>query len=588
MMSTQESDLTSIGYNLSCAVTQDAINETMLFYLEELQGEIDYVETSINGQISTETLGQFVDSCGIDPFSIPNGTTVTVFDFSNQSNLTQDQKNLIAVISAGFKTAIKAVTGVNEGWTTTPNMVELNDVGTYVTFNMFFASMQIACYETSGTTYVMQNITQPDNEPWIFTWLVNLADADATGDPGAPPLPDDQSGLFSVQRLFLDLTTLVNGITPTIIGLCTDCVKSATAEVANYVKSIPPNSSTVSYVYMQTQGVEATEESTSTITVTTLQYAVMPNETTPGLGTLNYLCMTGTDQPPSKIVYPTWNWVSSGESISGVMAIERGVFISYLTNAFNTGFSGLSVQTKGQATWTDQWNDCKGNFKFSYVLNPSDAAVWTEYADTTSTTLATATYTRDDGDSGNQHSYSDWCTCGSISCYWHYDLSGSITFANNSDGTVLITMTLGIQSRSHAHLCGDTKEANVIVLGSTMTYALSVLPTGEIDITPTQSQTNNSEKMGSLKTTCGAADETTYKGLTDALNYLVPTLEAQLKSYESVVLDALRTSLTWFFPGTSTFSFSDIAFSNYGDFVVNITYAKPTTGGAGNPGVTQS
>ena len=116
-----------------------------------------------------------------------------------------------------------------------------------------------------------------------------------------------------------------------------------------------------------------------------------------------------------------------------------------------------------------------------------------------------------------------------------------------------------------------------------MVYVLSIKPSGKIIVTPTYSYPKDTfDSVSSLSTTCGDKD---FKDQNDVCYSMYNYLLQQFPIYESAVLKVLENSLTWYFPATNTFQFSDIAISDHGDFVVNITYAEATTDGAGNPGV---
>lgn len=583
-MSALYSNLASIGYNLSTAVTQDAINSTMNFYLKELNGVLEEVMTKKNKVETEMTLAQFVELSGVDPFTIPDGTTITYDQYHSPEDypeLTQDQYNFIICKKNGLEFGLKAATGINSTWTSIPPVVQIEAQGTQVVYNMFFASNTCLNIDTDTDdddleTYTLSTWSQPTDYPWIFSWSVNLALTNATGDTGAPT---PQNDLFSVQQLYLDLTTLIDGKIPAISGPSALCLQYVAATIDTYVQNIPPGQSTISYVQQQTTG-----GAEATLTVTDVNILALPNSANPGLSTLNYLCMTADNLPPAAVEAPDWDLITTANPVSGVMAIESSVFLGTLLSAFSQGFDQFSMQTSGTISKNDAAANCSGSFHYNYIVAPSDSAKWVAATDFTTGTLATASYSCDDD--GEQHTYGSNCSyCGSISAYWKYFMNAGLTFENRGDGTVAFTLNMTITTPLHAHLCGVTRQQNVLDLKATMVYVLSIEPSGKIIITTTYSCTDQEQgysEVSKLKTNCGDKD---FKVQNDECLSMYNYLTAQFPTYESAVLSALENSLTWYFPATNTFKFSDISISEFGDFVVNITYSDPTTDGTGNPGV---
>jgi hypothetical protein len=579
-MTAQDCNLTDIGYNLACATTQDAINKTMEFYVENLNGKIDWYDiwdpnaidpkTNKPGLNISMTAADFQKICPVDPLSVPNGTTAIV---GNTYDDGSDQANLISLYNSYFNYGIQAVTGISGSWSSVPNIVVIGALGTTVTYNMYFGTMQVLEVQQQHSTLTMVNCIQPAEAPWIFSYQVNLALADVTDTQNTPP---PQSDLFSVQQLYLELNTLIDGIPPSISGVSPECNEFVKALVDEYVKTIPPGQSTIAY----TQVSKTTTQ--SSLVVTNLQYAVIPNDTSPGLGTLNYLCMTGNNAAPLVIKFPEWQWVADDQT-SGVMAVERSIFANYLLGIFNTNFSNLSSETTGEITVTDKPADCKGGMTFSYKCPATDGpATWGLNSDTNSQTLANASYHHT---SGNQHSYSINCEAfmGSISCDWDYTLTGQLNFSNNADSTVTITMKLSLVSPVHVHFCGKSEDRNVIDITSTINYGIKVSEEGELLVTADPQTTDSSENIPQLNTNCGNINYSDCNGMYESIR---DNLAAQIASYESAVLAALQGAMTWYFPGSSSFQFRDVSFSRYGDLTVQLKYLDPTTNGATNPGVT--
>jgi hypothetical protein len=363
IMAAQDSNLATIGYNLVCAITQAAINQTMESYVANLGGTIDeYTVYDFNtGKDSVMTAAQFANICNsVNPLAVPDGTTQPVNSTSND--------DLNTLYRAGFKYGIQAVTGIDSSWTSTPDIVVLSYLGQNVTYNMYFGTMQVVELDENYGTLSFTNCSQPADAPWIFSYLVNLGLDTVTGQPGAPP---PQSDLFSVQHLYVDLTEATGHTYPSIsANLSAACINYIKTIIDAYVKTIPAGQSVISY--QQTQVQEVTSPS---ITVTNLQFASIPKtESSPAM--LNYLCMSNYAEPPKTIKFPQWSWLGSDDTSSGVMAVQRETFGKYLVGILNAGFDLLSAQTDGKAKYTDQIFNCTAEFDFQYTCPPAHPAVW--------------------------------------------------------------------------------------------------------------------------------------------------------------------------------------------------------------------
>ncbi|MYM42140.1 hypothetical protein [Duganella qianjiadongensis] len=583
-MSATDSNLSTIGYNLACAVTQDAINHTMGTYYENLNGKIDYyiVIDITTGTTSQMTSAQFASICSVDPKSIPDTTNFTLETAT--TSLDDNQKALLSLYEAGFQYGIQAVTGINSTWTKVPEIVELSVQGTMVTYNMYFASINVMEVQEKYGKVTMVNSTQAVDTPWIFSWLVNFDLASPAPGSEGVPIPEES---FSIQQLYLLLNTLIDGVYPSISGVSPECTTFVTGLIDSYVKSIPAGQSTISYIQQPTGSVAP-----GTLALTCLNYEVSPNSSDRGLSVLNYLCMSDNNTPPTSTNYPTWQWVTSDETCSGVMAIERLTFTNYLIAAFNQGFGGLSIQTSCSQDIKDKAFDCSCKFNFSYQSAP-DPATWIAADGTSKNVIATASYSH--YSSNNQYDYSLNCSgiCGSASSYWNYSLNGTLTCINNVDsagiydGTTTVSLALTIVSPAHAHLEGANSNANVVDIAASLDYIISVNEQGQLLVTnKNYVLTNNSQSLNSINV--GACGGTESFGDVNNMNKNLQTILINaLNSYENVVYEALSSSMTWFFPGASSFKFNNVEFSEFGDLTVQISYLDPTSSGAGNPSIVQ-
>lgn len=552
-MTAKQSNLTAEGYNLVSAVTQTAVNKTMETYLTTLNGVIDwYIITPPPSYQTTETLtaAQFAEICPVNPLTVPSGTSTAGAD-----------DDIAALYAAGFQYGIQAVTGIGADWTSVPDVVVIDQTGTTVKYQMYFATMQVVELIDSHGILTYTNCSQPATSPWIFTYLVNLALDTVTGTEGTPP---PQSDLFSVQALYVDLTDATGSTQPSISGVSPSCMDEVQKYVNAYVATIPSGQSTISYAQTDNSTTH-----TASLTVTNLQFAATPATAT-SAATIDYLCMSSGAKAPDPLAYPTWSWLSADDTASGVMAVERIAYATYLISIFNTNFNLLSSQTDGEAVYKDKAGDCQGSFEFTYTCPAPNPGKWVVQPDTTSPVIATASY---EWTSGNQHSYSSNCTYGSISCDWNYELTASLTTSTDANGVPHILMEITLLSPVHVHFCGSSKDKNVVNLVATVDYTLGVTQSGEITVSAKSNIVDQSETISELKTSCG---NITFGSCNDMYSQIDTNLKNAIAYYENNVLSALQNAMAWYFPGSETFAFRDLAFSDYGDLTVKLDYLSPT------------
>ena len=158
---------------------------------------------------------------------------------------------------------------------------------------------------------------------------------------------------FSIQQLFLDLTTAMSYTSPTIEGVDTSWPVWSlidTVFVGAYFKQLAVSGSPVlSYSFSVKNPIQST-----------LQLGSISNECSPltnngqtidpetpqdlNATTFVYLGTTSTT-PPVGVEFP-WNWVELGEvsSFSGVLSTRRGVFLNFLAKLLNRDLPPMSIQ----------------------------------------------------------------------------------------------------------------------------------------------------------------------------------------------------------------------------------------------------
>jgi hypothetical protein len=120
----------------------------------------------------------------------------------------------------------------------------------------------------------------------------------------------------------------------------------------------------------------------------------------------------------------------------------------------------------------------------------------------------------------------------------------------------------------------------VVDLTAKVDYALSIAGNGELRFDATTTFTNNSKTIPQLNTNCGSIN---FKDCNEMYTAIDDNLKTQLEYYEKNLLNSFQQTLAWYFPGSSSFTFSQLGFSDCGDLTVNIVYDSCAVGDAANP-----
>lgn len=361
-MGAQNSNLSASNfkYDLVAALSQDTLNAN----LKELLASMADTEKPITAfykfvnpigdsgetiQMSEVEVNEITG--GQDIFDIPNGTT------------SQDPATYLALgdalASAGFAYAFQVGFGLPSG----VPLSQLQDIITLsannpgqdndqtVIYDMYFGSFELMKLSCGYNSWSIQQLSQPNDNPWVFQWMVDLN----LQQPCSVPFNElpiqvqnnlnavdnlNTTTLFSLQQLLLDLNTpeLITGLAPTVLGIDpTDPLYGdLNAFVQIYWSALIKNGG-ITFATSVTPG---DDYPTSSIVPTALDFVVSSysDPSKKGLSTLNYLVMTGSNPLPNPIAPFSWDWCD-GDQVPGVMSIRRDVFLDFLNKALSPALS---------------------------------------------------------------------------------------------------------------------------------------------------------------------------------------------------------------------------------------------------------
>ena len=580
-MSGQKSDLSAskYGYDLVVATTQDSINATMKEFLSGLDSP-DFnacYQWDENDNCIPLDYSQVLNATGgTDPFTIPDKST--------------DPK-MKALDDLDFAFAFKATFGLAPGVAPTaiPDIITLNRGNSFVTYQLFCATFDILVLLEAHHKVFWTNISQPDDNPWIFRFNVNL-DLRTNNDYFGKLPPSVQNKVknlnpdsaFSVQQLYLDLNTAGLQDLPDIEGLNTSSPAYEPLKQAfidTYWKNAKKNGDPLLGYSVQPVTPNPLQPS---IVPTDLNIEVSPNLDAQGnqtkqygLYTLNYLVMSKEHPMPAPVQFE-WNWIESSEKAdeSGVIAINRNVFVDYLKGLVNQEVGELSIETLVDLTHSGE------NFtiKYSYKTAASPqmfapVAAPTPGADGFASVL-TLSYEHDSHDDSENSSHTS-----SIHGDFNYKINGDVAFKGN---VMRLTLHAVAYIKFNTHEVGidyTHLDGNYFDLTQTVTYTVDVTDTGQLTVTKTDTASDNSESLDWSKGGLGdlLGELSSVKECLNNINTKVGnTVRSAFKDYEDGLTQLITHSHAWVFPGGKTFSYKNVYFSDFQDLITHVVYIDPT------------
>ena len=551
-MSVSQSNLTSMGYDLVVAVTQDSINTAMLEYLSQGNFPVfaQYYNQDANGNpVAVDLATLLTQTNNTNPFDVPNWN----------STETPVPASITNIDNSSFWYAFQAQLGLPPGYTPTtyPNIITLNPAAQTVTFTLLCSQFQVVAgtFGRQGLTSYL-NSSQPSGDAWLFTSTVPLQSL--LSNNNLPPnvqaqLDNYGANAFSVQQLLYDFdnaalesvpvltgvtqgTPLANALNEGFIGAYFTAMQQAGQPVLGYSINTNNPSPFQSSLIISDMNFETSQYTPPSI---------------PALNTFNYVCGVGSDTVPATLSQFPWNWIETTEesSYNGAIAISKNIFTTFLNN--------------------ELINIAKANCYLAYVhvvlSNYDTECTWSwsmtpDQQPTTNPASGTQILSYSYSSSSNDQAGEDGCI-GSMTLTPSYSMT-----VNVSGSTMTIVQNLTVYCELSS--MGDDTAGNIVNKTITDVYTLSVNGQGQIQVgAPVSTVVNSTDNL----------DISSFMSFFNDLNNIVSTVENYANQVTATALTDVPVSTlnTFVFPGGSTFSFADIAFSDYQDLVSHIVYDMP-------------
>lgn len=590
-MSMAQSNLTPDAYafDMVVATTGASINSTMKAFLNNMKGQkYDYCQVwDESFQKVPGDYSKIEQAAGKDLFSI-SSTTFTV-QGGSIDGLTDDQKAIVNANNASFIFAFEATFGLPDfPLDKIPDTIVMDQGrGTSkVTYNIVFAEFKIVQLETTSrgpaTHYIWTNLQQNSNDyptPWTFRTKVNLDFSDAPSSD-FDKLPDEvkiklknlnPNSAFSIQQLFLDLNTAGLDSFPQIQGL--DTSSSAytaiqTTFLDTYFKRLQESTGDVILGYAIKPVNPATQ--TPSFIPTDLNFVTSPylSNGQPSddysLYTLNYLVMSLNHSLPETTGFP-WNWVeaSNKNNFSGVMAIRRETFATYLSQVMTP-----SLQKLAAVFYVDCHIEEVVELSYSWGFNFTGTIDPYAYNSAPGAQVLSTSYSKSNADTGG----TEGLVWGNINTDYHVNSNIKL-----KDSQIIVTTELKLFG--HINFEGGVTEGNLAWFILTDVYDLGVTADGLLKVTHDNDASNLNDKSETLDKNVWA--EIASFGTVDDLLEEFPNssknwMQNLIGSYETMLQSILDNSPIWVYPGSKTFTFANPAFSQNQDLVAQITYVEPS------------
>lgn len=606
-MSSSDSNLNSIGYDMVVGLTQNSINSTMKKVIKSVQGTVEticYVYTdgfltdvepiSYQELLDKTKSDEFPD--GVDPFSVSNGAK------SNDPDSETVAKGN-ALYQALFAFAFQAGMGMPEmlNDAPVPDIILLQDQISpqRVNYQMYFKTFQIVQLTAGVGVWSFDNFHQMPGAPWIFGWEVNL-DLESSSFEDLPQETQDSiknldnSSMFSVQQLLLDLSTPAlspnNSTTveiQTTLGANSPAWNLLQTDFLNtYWASLQATGNVVfSYAIQPTNSQPNTAQ--PSLIPTDLNFVVTPyipssDETLTeaeqnGLYTLNYLIMANGNQMPSPVAPLPWNWLNKAEDHDndGIVSIKKNDFVAYLKNLLAGTLSTVCIQP----TVDMKMDGLKVHYSWG-ATSPNPMPQYSVVNQEGSTHVLTCDY-------DSKEAYDEIFLQGDT----------TITSSTNVDvylqgqtikcvTTVAVYLDIGLAGVG-GHDISHTRGA-IFAKKNTTTFTMSAnINTGslhvdmQVDLVDlTQSSNKNAAYYDGDLNASFFAEMLTFGDIDDMVSsiqsYYTNKMSSYLNNYNSNILNLLNNLNAWVFPGASTFSYSNCAFSDFQDLTTMVSYVDPT------------
>jgi hypothetical protein len=531
------SDITLKNYDTVVAVTQDAVNEALADYLDQLQKQVAlYYAYGSDGNL----------------IAVPEDQATVIFT-GTLAYQTDDDDNPVDIVKLytdkGNQTIAYNVTFSNPEFQIKPLGIDAKPV--------------------PGATWIIQFNVDLDLEPARIDQLpTNVQQAYQTYV--------DDLGLdaFSVQQLYVDLNFANFAQFVGVEGL-PDLAQSVLAAVMKaYLASLQAQGGLIFGYTLQTT---LSAQAEPTFMPTALDFCVTPytdasgNHSDPGLDTLNYLVMTGgSPLPPYPPTSFPFNWVDD-PSVAGAVAIRRDLFVGHIVNLLNPILQPICPVVTVSADGNGESVQLQGGSAQSFNIVDPPQAVSSGWQ------VASFSY----ASNPSKASWHNWDYSVQNSASASYSMSCDVTVAGNTI-TLSGSMTASATTNSQTGDDNDTTTmpsttfnwsvALVLTTDLTQNGQLDlVIANPDFDSPPSVAGENGPWWQQFLNGLNG--DWTTYtnnlQGIRDQVSSLLTNIEPQLKSL-------LASSNDFVFPGANTFLFASPQFSNSCDLAADTAYLSPS------------
>ncbi|MBU1052574.1 MAG: hypothetical protein KKC46_01955 [Proteobacteria bacterium] len=568
-MSASQSDLSNsqYGYDMVLAVTEASVNAAMEQWLSGYSGTPftqAYVYDQENQIPVLTDYDELVNTVGFDPFTIPDGTATT-------------DRRITALTDLYFLFAFQIETGIPDfPVADIPPVINMDQQGSNVTYNMVCKQFKIIAVEPAvyGPSIWLNKSQDDSTTPWCFSFTVDLNLQSDDINNHFSKLPEETQeeiknlgiDLFSVQQLFLDLNTAGLSNIPTISGIdptSQTYVYMTTVFINTYIAGLSEDGGIM--LGLSVISSQPFPDNASLIP-TDLNFEISSYKSSDGNGTsdydaytLNYLVMSNGDSMPAPVQF-TWNWIDIGDitQYAGVMAINRTTFVNFLIKLLSSSLSSISKKPHVHF----HVNLTEAYFEWGYESDDSDFSF--DIVPDGGTHILTYQYYKSDE---SKDTFGNW---GEFKV--EYTAQSDVYIEGTS-----ITIETDIHAHCYLNVDGGTASGNWASFTSQTVYTIGVDSNGTITVSESDPViTDNSEKPDPDKW----LKLITLDQINDVVDKIKDTYKEWigdfLRNDAQKICDMLNGSNTWVFPGGSTFTFSNAAFSENQDLVANVLYIDPS------------
>lgn len=556
------------GYDMVVATTQASVNATMMEWLDKLESRPfiqAYLEKggAVPEPADFEKLKQDI---GANPLDIPAGTPAS------------DQR-IARLLQARFSSAFIADIGFPDDLPSPyPAVIEFKKEGALVTFNLVCRTFRlVALSQAPGKDPQWVNMTQDDSSaPWIFSFSVPLNSRKEKAAKLFHSLPErtqlliggGNSGMFSVQKLLLDLPSAVLNSEVNIAGVPPSAYPAFYAFLKAYMLQLSKREEVVlGYSLLNDQP----DAAAPSLVPTDVSFIISAHKDAQGQPTtnyhaytLNYLIMTnGRSMPPASPF--AWNWIEKDKTTlhSGVMAVNRSRFTGYLYNALRSPVKHITIYPEVSLSCFWDHSTMRWGFKEEPTEQPFNGP------QEGNVLLRYDYFRRSISESDSTYMVPPFHHSGTFELKYNAHLAASITPAG-------IELKTQLDAWLYLRVSLGKAEGKVLSKSLGITYTIGVNAAGKIVVTRQpldikegkhEVHTNDIFSLFSL----GQVNQA-IESITASLNAAV---DRSITNEAAAIDVMLNGPHSFVFPGGKTFSFTDANFSDHQDLVANLLYVAP-------------